>query len=79
VCASDYAKDIVSRDAEENRASKILPREYAISYTKIIFGDNVAIISPHLIIRFYRWKWAFRQNRARAFWRIVEFAAGVRN
>lgn len=48
VCASNYAKEIIERDAQENRTSKILPRECVVSYTKIIFGDNVAIISPAL-------------------------------
>lgn len=48
VAASEYAKEIVVKDKDENRVSKTLPREYPLHYTTIIFGDTVALISPLL-------------------------------
>lgn len=43
---SEYAKEIVAKDASENRISKILPHIYRIPVTKIIFGTSVAFIGP---------------------------------
>ena len=45
---SELAKEIVSRDRRENRESKMLPHTHKISFTTIIFGNHVALISPHL-------------------------------
>ncbi|MCX6808865.1 MAG: hypothetical protein NTW50_04345 [Candidatus Berkelbacteria bacterium] len=44
---SEYAKEVVVKDREENRISKFLPYDRRIFFTKIIFGDNVAFISPN--------------------------------
>ncbi|MFA5926784.1 MAG: helix-turn-helix domain-containing protein [Patescibacteria group bacterium] len=46
IAASTYAKEIVAKDKEENRTSKILPFGHSLPFTTIIFGDNVALISP---------------------------------
>ncbi len=42
---SRYARDIVTKDAKENRISKIAPREFLFPATEIIFGDKVAIFT----------------------------------
>jgi len=46
IASSEYAKEIVAKDAKENRVSKILPHIYKIPFTTIVFGANVALISP---------------------------------
>jgi sugar-specific transcriptional regulator TrmB len=46
VASSEYAKDIVAKDAKENRVSKILPHNYKLPFTKIVVDDKVALISP---------------------------------
>ncbi|MEK7643198.1 MAG: helix-turn-helix domain-containing protein [Patescibacteria group bacterium] len=46
VAGTQYAKDIISRDRQENRESRMLPHQMKPTYTKIIFGDSVALISP---------------------------------
>jgi sugar-specific transcriptional regulator TrmB len=46
IAFSEYAKEIVKKDAVENRVSKIVPHTYKLPYTTIIFGDTVAFISP---------------------------------
>lgn len=46
IAASEYAKEIIAKDKEENRISKILPHIYPLPYTTIIVGDLVALISP---------------------------------
>ncbi len=43
---SEYAKEIVAKDKQENRVSRILPHTYHAPFTTIIFGDSVAFISP---------------------------------
>jgi len=48
VASSDYAKKVVAKDAEENRESKLLPHQYPINFTTIIFGKSVAFISPNI-------------------------------
>lgn len=45
VAASEYAKEVIAKDARENRISKVLPHIYKIPFTTIIFGDKVAYIS----------------------------------
>jgi sugar-specific transcriptional regulator TrmB len=42
---SELTKEIILKDAKENRVSKILPHIYKVPVTTIIFGDNVAFIS----------------------------------
>lgn len=46
IVPSEYAKEIVAKDAKENRVSKVLPYDHPVSYTTIIFEDKVALISP---------------------------------
>lgn len=46
IAASASAKDIVAKDSRENRVSKILPHIYKTPVTTIIFGENVAFITP---------------------------------
>ena len=46
IAFSEYGKEIVAKDAKENRTSKTLPHTYKIPFTTIIFGNNVALISP---------------------------------
>ena len=46
VASSLYSREITAKDSEQNRVSKILPHIYKIPFTKIIFGDRVAMISP---------------------------------
>jgi HTH-type transcriptional regulator, sugar sensing transcriptional regulator len=43
---SEYAKEILIKDKQENRISKVLPHTYHAPFTTIIFGDSVAFISP---------------------------------
>jgi len=44
---SDYAREVAAKDPQENRISKFLPYDKRIYFTKIIFGDHVAMISPN--------------------------------
>ncbi len=46
VTTTEYSKDVVKRDSRQNRTSKFLPHQYKVACTKIIFGNNVAIIAP---------------------------------
>ena len=46
IAFSEYAKEIIAKDKQENRISKMLPHIYKIPFTTIIFGDKVALISP---------------------------------
>ena len=46
VASSLYSKEVVAKDLEENRVSRILPHIYKIPFTKIIFDNRVACISP---------------------------------
>ncbi len=46
VAPSEHAKEIMLKDKEENRTSKILPHNFSFSFTTIIFGLHVALISP---------------------------------
>lgn len=48
IASSEYAKEIVAKDAKENRISKILPHIYKLPFTVIIFGGFTALISPLL-------------------------------
>ncbi|HLD81934.1 MAG TPA: helix-turn-helix domain-containing protein [Patescibacteria group bacterium] len=48
VTSSEYVKEIVAKDKQENRISKFLPHFHKTPFTTIIFGDKVALISPHL-------------------------------
>jgi len=48
IAASEYAKEIMADDRKENRESKVLPHTHKIHFTTIIFGNHVALISPHL-------------------------------
>lgn len=43
---SAYAREIVSKDQKENRASKILPPIFKLSFTTIITNEWVGFISP---------------------------------
>lgn len=43
---SQYAKQIIAKDAKENRVSKLLEPGYRLPYTTIICHDFVAFISP---------------------------------
>lgn len=46
IAFSEDAKNIVAKDSEENRESKMLPHQHKIPYTTIIFDNKVALISP---------------------------------
>jgi sugar-specific transcriptional regulator TrmB len=46
ITASAYAKQIVAKDARENRVSKFLPPIYKLPFTEIITESLVAFISP---------------------------------
>ena len=46
IAFSEYAKEIIAKDKQENRLSKMLPHIYKIPFTTIIFGDKVALVSP---------------------------------
>ena len=46
IAFSEDAKNIIAKDGEENRESKILPHQHKIPYTTIVFGNKVALISP---------------------------------
>lgn len=46
IAFSEYAKEVLVKDAKENRVSKVIPHIYKIPFTTIIFGNNVAYISP---------------------------------
>jgi sugar-specific transcriptional regulator TrmB len=43
---SDYARDIIDKDAKENRKSKLLPVNHPIPFTTVICEDFVAYASP---------------------------------
>ncbi len=43
---SEYTKEVLAKDREENRVSKVLPHYHKIPCVKIIFGDQVAVITP---------------------------------
>lgn len=43
---SEYAREIVEKDAQENRRSKILPAKYQLPFTEVITKEFVAFISP---------------------------------
>lgn len=43
---SEYAKEVLAKDKQENRTSKVLPHTYHSPFTTLIFGDSVAFISP---------------------------------
>ena len=45
---SSYAKEIAKKDIFENRSTKFFPYPKKFPFTKIIFGDSVAFISPNL-------------------------------
>lgn len=44
--SSRYAQEIIQKDPEQNRTSKILSHEYPVPMTTIIYGNSVALISP---------------------------------
>lgn len=46
IAFSEYAKEIIAKDKQENRISKVLPHIYKIPFTTIIFGNQTALISP---------------------------------
>lgn len=46
IMPSTYAEEITRKDRFENRESRILPYDYPVPFTTIVFGDNVALISP---------------------------------
>jgi sugar-specific transcriptional regulator TrmB len=46
IVPSEYSKEILAKDLQENRVSKVLPYNQPVSYTTIIFEDKVALISP---------------------------------
>ena len=46
IASSEYAKEIVAKDREEMRESKVLPHTFKIPMTTIIYGDSVALMSP---------------------------------
>ncbi len=46
IASSEYAKDIVVKDRQENRVSKVLPHNYKLPFTTIVVDDKVALISP---------------------------------
>lgn len=48
IAFSEYAKEIIAKDAQENRVSKVLPHIYKIPFTAIVFGEKTALISPAL-------------------------------
>ncbi len=43
---SEYAREIVEKDSQENRQSKILPAKYQLPFTEVITKEFVAFISP---------------------------------
>ncbi len=43
---SEYARKVVVKDLQENRASRLLPPIYKLPYTEVICADFVAFISP---------------------------------
>lgn len=43
---SPYGRDIVAKDRQENRESRILPKRVKIPFTEVIASDFVAFISP---------------------------------
>ncbi len=43
---SPYARQIVAKDANENRSSKIIPSYYKLPFTEVICDEFVAFISP---------------------------------
>jgi len=47
VSSSMYAREIVAKDKDENRVSKILPAGFTLPFTTIVFAENVAYISPY--------------------------------
>ncbi len=46
VAFSEYAKEIIAKDQQENRVSKMLPHIYPLPYATIIVGSFVALIAP---------------------------------
>lgn len=46
ITASAYARQIVAKDSQENRVSKLLPPIYKLPFTEIITESVVAFISP---------------------------------
>ncbi len=46
ICDSPYARDILAKDFQENRESKVLPPRYQFPFTQIICGPLAIFISP---------------------------------
>ncbi len=46
ITTSAYAKQIIAKDSQENRISKLLPSTYKLPFTEIITESLVAFISP---------------------------------
>lgn len=46
IMPSQYANEITHKDKHENRQSRVLPYNFPIPFTTIIFDDRVALISP---------------------------------
>jgi sugar-specific transcriptional regulator TrmB len=46
ICDSPYARDILAKDPQENRTSKILPPRSQFPFTQIICGSLAIFISP---------------------------------
>ncbi len=46
ITASAYARQIMAKDTQENRVSKLLPAIYKLPFTEIITESMVAFISP---------------------------------
>lgn len=46
ITASAYARQIIAKDSQENRISKLLPPIYKLPFTEIITESIVAFISP---------------------------------
>lgn len=46
ITSSAYAKQIIAKDGQENRVSKLLPPIYKLPFTEIITESLVAFISP---------------------------------
>lgn len=48
IASTPVTKEIIAKDQSENRVSKILPSNYPLPFTTVIFGKSVAFISPNI-------------------------------
>lgn len=46
ITSSEYAKEIIAKDKDENRESRVLAHQFRLPFTVIVVDDKVALISP---------------------------------